>query len=253
LVVVRPEVLTRYAVALVRKVRGHPQEMGCISEADLLTGNLDYQGFRRLPATNEAEILRQLHETVVSHAWCLRQVCDGTTTLTFPSYFRRERPEQPSHPGVVVTYRFGGPVDTIYATLVVRLHHSTAFDTDELWKSAADFRTPQGHKLGIVLIREAEGRGRLDVYFEADVGKAFRMLFLRHVDEHLELHAKNVVLLRHYACQNKRCPRQGQSFTDQVAIDAALSPEGKGKVACPGCGKAIPLRDALKRKFAARP
>jgi hypothetical protein len=248
----RPEVLTGYAAALVRKVRGHPQEMGCISEDDLLTGNLDYQGFRRLPATNEAVILRQLHETVVSHAWCLRQVCDGTTTLTFPGYFRRERPEQPGHPGVVVTYRFSGPIDAVYATLVVRLHYSTAFDTDELWRSAADFRTQTGHRLGILLIREAEGRGRLDVYFEPDVSKQSRLLFLRHVDEHLELHAKNIVLLRHYACHNKRCPRHGQSFTDQVAIDTALSPGGKGRVLCPDCGKAIPLRDALKRDFAAR-
>ncbi len=248
----RPEVLTRYAAALVRKVRGHPQELGCISEDDLLAGNLDYQGLQRLPARNEAVILRQLHETVVSRAWCLRQVCDGTTTLTFPSYFGRERREQPSHPGVVVTFRFIGPVDTIYATLVVRLHHSTAFDTDELWKSAADFRTPAGHKLGVLLIREDEGRGRLDVYFEPNIGKHFRVLFLRHVDEHLRLHAKNVALFRHYACHNKRCPRHGQSFTDQVAIDAAWSPGGKGRVLCPGCGKAILLRDTLKR-FDAEP
>lgn len=242
----RPEVLTCYAAALVRKVRGHPQELGCISEDDLLAGNLDYQGLRRLPATNEAVVLRKLHETVVSRAWCLRQVCDGATTLTFPSYFGRERPEQPSHPGVVVTYRFGGPVDAIYATLVVRLHHSTAFDTDELWKSAADFRTPTGHKLGILLIHEAEGRGRLDIYFEPNVGKHFRALFLRHVDEHLQLHANEVVLFRHYACHNKRCPRHGQSFTDQAAIDAALSPGGKGRVLCTGCGKAILLRETPK-------
>jgi len=28
------------------------------------------------------------------------------------------RQEQPSHPSVLVTYRFGGPADAIYATLV---------------------------------------------------------------------------------------------------------------------------------------
>jgi hypothetical protein len=33
-----------------RKVRGHPHEMGCISEADLLAGNLA----QRLPATDES-------------------------------------------------------------------------------------------------------------------------------------------------------------------------------------------------------
>ena len=248
-VLLQPEVLSRYAAALARKVRSHPQGMGCISEDDLLAGNLDYRDLQRLPATDEAVILRHLYATVVSRAWCLRQVCDGTTTLTFPSYFRRERPEQPSHPSVVVTYRFSGPADDIYATLVVRLHHTTAFDTDELWKSAADFKTQTGQRLGILLIREAEGRCRLDVYFAPDVGEDTRVLFLRYVHEHLQLHAKDVIRLRHYACQNKRCRRHGQAYTDQVAIDAALAPGGKGEVLCPGCGKAIPLRDATERKF----
>jgi hypothetical protein len=41
--------------------------------------------------------------------------------------WRRERKEQPSHPSVLVMYRFDGPADDIYATLVVRLHHTVAF------------------------------------------------------------------------------------------------------------------------------
>jgi hypothetical protein len=88
-------------------------------------------------------VLRTLLETFISRAWCLRQPCDGTAMLTFPSYFRRERKEQPSHPSVLVTYRFDGPADDIYATLVVRLHHTVAFQSTDLWKSAADFHPSQ--------------------------------------------------------------------------------------------------------------
>jgi hypothetical protein len=43
------EVLNHYAAAVVRKVRKHPQEMGCIREDELLAGDLDYQDFKRLP------------------------------------------------------------------------------------------------------------------------------------------------------------------------------------------------------------
>ena len=128
-ILLRPEVLSRYAAAVVRKVRKHPQELGCIREDELLAGDLDYQDFKRLPREDEAVVLRTLLESFISRAWCLRQPCDGSAMLTFPSYFRRERKEQPSHPSVLVTYRFDGPADDIYATLVVRLHHTVAFNT----------------------------------------------------------------------------------------------------------------------------
>ncbi|MCU0782641.1 MAG: hypothetical protein MUF81_01065, partial [Verrucomicrobia bacterium] len=95
-VLLRPEVLSRYAAAVVRKVRKHPQELGCIREDELLAGDFDHQDFKRLPREDEAVVLRTLLETFISRAWCLRQPCDGSAMLTFPGYFRRERKEQPS-------------------------------------------------------------------------------------------------------------------------------------------------------------
>ena len=248
-ILLRPEVLSRYAAAVVRKVRKHPQELGCIREDELLAGDLDYQDFKRLPCEDEAVVLRTLLETFISRAWCLRQPCDGSAMLTFPSYFRRERKEQPSHPSVLVTYRFDGPVDDIYATLVVRLHHTLAFEITDLWKSAADFKTQTGTKLGFTLTRETEGSSRLEVYFEPNVDENSRVLFLRYVHEHLVQHAQNVVRLRHYSCGNKKCDAFEQAFTDQAKIDKALAPGGKGKVFCPDCGKPIVLRDVIEEKF----
>jgi hypothetical protein len=97
---------------------------------------------------------------------------------------------------VLVTYRFDGPADDIYATLVVRLHHTMAFQSTDLWKSAADFQTQTGTKLGFTLTREAEGSSRLEVYFEPDVDGNSRVLFLRYVHDHLMQHAQNVARLR---------------------------------------------------------
>ncbi|MGH9421981.1 MAG: DUF4365 domain-containing protein, partial [Thermoanaerobaculia bacterium] len=248
-ILLRPEVLGRYAAAVVRKVRMHPQEMGCIREDEFLAGDLDYQDFKRLPREDQAVVLRTLLETFVSRAWCLRQPFDGTAMLTFPSYFRRERKEQPSHPSVMVTFRFDGPTDDIYATLVVRLHHTVAFQSKDLWKSAADFRTQTGAALGFTLSRESEGTSRLEVYFEPNVDPNSRVLFLRYVQDHLTQYAQNVVRLRHYACGNKKCDAFGQTFADQAKIDKALASGGKGKVFCPECGKPIPLRDVIEERF----
>jgi hypothetical protein len=247
-ILLRPEVLSRYAAAVVRKVRKHPQELGCIREDELLAGILDYQDFERLPPDDEIVILRTLHETFISRAWCLRQPCDGTALLTFPSYFRRERPEQPSHPNVLVTYRFSGHVEDIYATLVVRLHHTEVFETDQLWKFAADFKTQTGQSLGLKLSREPEGVARLDVYFNPDVDENSRLVFLRYAHNHLTEHALDVVRLRHYVCGYQKCETYNQPFTDQDRIDKALA-SGKEKVFCPDCGKPIPLRDVMEKKF----
>jgi WD40 repeat protein len=248
-ILLRPEVLSRYAAAVVRKVRKHSQEMGCIREDELLAGDLDYQDFERLIRDDEAVVLRTLLETFISRAWCLRQPFEGTAMLTFPSYFRRERKEQPSHPSVMVTYRFDGPTDEIYATLVVRLHHTVAFESTDLWKSAADFKTQTGAALGFTLMRESEGTSRLEVYFEPDVDQNSRVLFLRYVHDHLTQHAQNVARLRHYACGNKKCDSLGQAFIDHAKIDKAQAPGGKGKVFCQDCGKSILLHDVIEEKF----
>jgi hypothetical protein len=247
-ILLRPETLSRYAAALVRKVRKHPQEMGCILEEDLLAGDLDYQDFERLPSEDETIVLRALHQAVVGRAWCLRQPYGNKCLLTFPSYFRRERPQQPDHPSVLVTYRFTGPVDEIYATLVVGLHHTEVFESTELWKDAADFKTQTGAALGLTLTRETEGTSRLDAYFSPEVDENSRVLFLLYLDKHLKEHAGNVVRLRHYFCVNKRCRLVGKPFGYRTVIDEALA-AGDDKVHCPGCGKSIPLRDLIETKL----
>ena len=69
-------------------------------------------------------------------------------------------------PEVLVSYRFNGLLDDIYATLVVWLHHSHTIEKDELWRYAADFKTLTGKQLGLKLTRLGEGAGELEVYFD---------------------------------------------------------------------------------------
>src|SRR5262249_10942494 len=134
-------------------------------------------------------------------------------------------------------------------TLVVRLHHTEAFESEQLWRFAADFKTQTGRDLGLKLTREAEGNARLELYFSPAVEMDSRVIFERYVYNHLIEHAQDVVRLRHYSCGNKRCEAYGQPFTDQAKVDKALAKGGKGKVFCPDCGKPIQLRDVLEQKF----
>lgn len=167
-VLLQPERINGYAAAVIRKVRAHPDELGSIREADVLDGKLDYQDMQRLPHDEEQIVLQAMHQTFVDHWLCLREASEQGSLLVFPSYFKRERPAMGDHPAALVTYNFSGMLDEIYATLVVRLHHTTQFEKDQLWRFAADFKTVAGQRasqrIGLKLTRKSEGAGELTVY-----------------------------------------------------------------------------------------
>jgi hypothetical protein len=123
----------------------------------VLSGDLAFpKGNPRLDPDEERIVLLAMHQILVEHGLCLRDEDPeqkSPTMLVFPSYARRERPDLVEYPSVIVSYQFNGFLDDIYATLVVRLHHTHAFDRDQLWLDAADFRTMTDRRLG--------ARGRL--------------------------------------------------------------------------------------------
>ncbi len=113
-----------------------------------------------------------MHQILVEHGLCLRDEDPehkSPTMLVFPSYARRERPDLVKYPSVIVSYQFNGFLDDIYATLVVRLHHTQPFDRDQLWRDAADFKTMTKKRLGVKLTRRADGAGELEVYFDPEI------------------------------------------------------------------------------------
>jgi len=252
-VLIQPERINAYAQAVIQTLRDDPQERGCIPEERVLAGNLKYAStLERLPADEERIVLLAMHQTLVKQGLCLRMHDDSDTPtiptlLIFPSFYRRERPELDGHPAVFVSYRFNGFLDEIYATLVVRLHHTDPFDSDQLWRYAADFKTSKGRRLGIKLTRLGEGAGELSVYFDPVISVEEKMLFSRYVDEHLRTYAQDVVRHRHYVCPH--------CLTPVGSLDIAMKrlQEGKTDIGCLNCddlGKRVPLWDELEQRFA---
>ena len=90
-----------------------------------------------------------MHQTLVERGLCLRQPTAKGNLPVFPSYYRRERPDIVKYPAVLVNYRFTGFLDEIYATLVVRLHHTGPFQQDRLRRYTADFKMHTGKQLGV--------------------------------------------------------------------------------------------------------
>jgi WD40 repeat protein len=243
LVLLQPERINAYAAALVRKVRKQIDEIGVIPEEQVLAGDLEYADMSRLPKDEEDIILRAMHLMVVDRGLCIRQpVPDGRPLLIFPSLYKRERPERPSHPLILMTFRFEGHLDEIYATLVVRLHYTDLFNYKQLWLDAGDFESVTGEKIGLKMTRH-EGQGEITVFADGDVSEVSRLMFVRYVHEHLKARDPNCVRIRHYVCGKCKQP-----FDSQATIDRARAEKQK-HVFCGRCGKKIVFIDVIEQRF----
>jgi small GTP-binding protein len=266
-VLLQPERINAYAQAVIQTMREDQHERGCLLEEPVLQGALKYHSsMARLDADEERFVLLAMHQTLVERGLCLRQPTEKGNLLIFPSYYRRERPEQVSAPRVLVSYHFSGFLDELYATLVVRLHHTEAFEQDQLWRYAADFKTHIGKQLGVKLTRRSPGEGELEVYFDPTVAMEEKIIFSKYVHEHLLQHAQEVERLRHYIC-----PHCGTSVGNREVAMKRLNgwlqhrpaePDATGwlkfrkaktdapTIICSECEKRVPLWDELEQCFA---
>jgi small GTP-binding protein len=245
-VLLQPERINAYAGAVIRAVRAHPEEIGCITEERLVGGQLDYGGMERLPPDEEAIVLRAMYEALLQRGICLRENAEGGTFLIFPSYYRRERRRLEGDLPPIVTYRFEGPLDEIYSTLIVRLYHSAAFEQGSLWRYAAEFHTLGGKKrIRLKMTRQdEEGVGELSVDAERWISDEMVATFIGYVHEHLERKAQHVERNRHFVCLSCSAP-----VADHHVVRRLLE-AGRRETVCQSCGERVPLWDLVEELFA---
>lgn len=242
-VLLKPEYVNAYASAVVRTVRSHIDEIGSIREQDIINGNLNFEDMARLPAEHESIVLREMHQTFIDRGVCLREHTDAGALLIFPSYFKRERKDIGQHPAPFITFAFSGSFDEIYATLVVRLLHTTIVEKDALWKWAADFRTPAKKRVGIKVIKKSDGDAELAIYFEPDVSEDTKVTFVRYVYDHLRMRVPNLSRTRHYVC-----PHCGEAVESLRAVEERKK-RGFTDIPCSFCETRIPLFDLVEERF----
>ncbi|QDV42484.1 translocation protein TolB [Stieleria neptunia] len=253
-VLLQPERINAYAQAVIQTVREDEFDRGCISEKRVLDGDLTYHSSaERLPKDEEQFVLLAMHQILVERGLCIRhQAESGQMLLMFPSYYRRERQEPSLTPAVQVSYTFNGFLDEIYATLVVKLHHTREFTHDNLWRNAANFKTQAGEKsLGLRLIRKPEGQGELQAFFAEDMPVAEKIIFSKYIHEHLLQSGNDVRRFRHYVCLNDyRGNPCGTTANRDVAMERLEECGESAELQCQRCGATLCLWDELEERFA---
>jgi hypothetical protein len=240
LVLLQPELLDAYASALVQTAKEEPDGLGFIREDDALAGRFRLAAEERIAdQAQEKLLLIATVEELLRHEIALKETTDQGVDLVFPSQFTRERPDAPDIPGKQVTFGFEGPLHNIYASLAVRLAHSSLFRRQTMWQNAASFTATVGGTCGIHLRELEEGRGELALFYDGQAGTAVRAQFETYVAGHLEFRALPGTIVRHTI---RSCPSCGYVLPDDL-IRGKLG-LGMDTARCPLCEKSvISLRD----------
>lgn len=250
LVVLQPGWVNSYASSLVKLAGEANNQLGHVALATIQPGQLPDDGTPRLSQEDERQILPALVALFLERALAWKQDTDKGPMLVFPNFARLPRPEPPKRPGHTVLYRFTGPLEKIYSTLVVRLHYSGLFAETKLYRQAVDFQTATG-RLAALTMREEGERGELEVYFGEGLALDMQAILQNFINDHLKLKSNSLERLRNFSC-----PKCHTEATDRRAIDAALA-RGRPKIVCVYCDPddhpgMIDLNDVLERQFATK-
>jgi GTPase SAR1 family protein len=242
LVLLQPELLDAYASALVQAAKDEPDGLGFIRESDALDGRFRLSAEERLPdQAQEKLLLIATIEELLRHEIALKEPTNQGMDLVFPSQFTRERPDAPDIPGKQVTFAFEGPLYSVYASLAVRLAHSSLFRRETMWQNAASYTATVGGTCGIDLRELEEGRGELTLFYDEQASAAVRGQFETYVAEHLQQRALPGTIV-HRAI--RACSACGYVLPDDV-VRGRLA-RGSHTVRCPMCDESVIwLRDDM--------
>lgn len=240
LVLLQPELLDAYASALVQAAKEEPDGLGFISEAEALDGRFRLSAEERMAdPVQEKLLLIATVEELLRHEIALKEATDQGVDLIFPSQFTRERPDAPDIPGRHVTFAFEGPLYSIYASLAVRLAHSSLFRRQTMWQNAASYTATTGGICGIHLRELEEGRGELTLFYDAQATATVRGQFETYVAGHIQQRALPGTIVRR---ATRSCSACGYVLPDDL-VQGRLA-RGTYTVRCPMCDdNIISLRD----------
>ncbi len=175
-------------------------------------------------------------EELLQHELVLREPTEDGVQLVFPSAYRRDLPPSEAPKGDGVVFRFEGPVENVYATLIVRLTRSDRF-TRSPPGSRPPGSPPTKGECTVFLKYDGEGKAELWIGYDR-VPDALRNQFERFMHAHLDRRAT-----REASCGSVSTAARddGTAFTSEQ-VERVRS-RGRTIILCPVCEERVSLRD----------
>jgi len=147
-----------------------------------------------------------------------------------------------AHPRTEVAYRFSGSIETIYASLVVRLSYTNYFQREDQWKYAVEFSRDR-QRLGFSMQQVEEGTGELEIYFGTGISEPDRITFIRFVTDHLRTKGIDIhEQIRLY------CTKCGEEVKNRKAIEARVN-SGKLDIPCQFCATSVIIPKSIEERY----
>jgi GTPase SAR1 family protein/nucleotide-binding universal stress UspA family protein len=238
-VLLQPELLDAYAGAMVNAARDEPDGLGSILEAEVVNVEFPVPAAERVgDPLQERLLVHATLEELLLLELVLREPTKDGVQLVFPSAYRRDLPTSEMPRGDGVVFRFAGPIDNIYATLIVRLTRSDRFRRVDTWQSAARFAAEEGTcTVALKFEAEVEDEAELLIGYDRVPGET-RKQFERFVHTHLDRWATPGTITRE---RQYSCPDCGLAFTSEMIRE--VNRRGRLSILCPVCEIRVPLGD----------
>lgn len=251
-VLLQPELLDAYASAMVNAARKEPDGFGSIVEEDAFAGRFRIPTDERVKDKDQERLLLLATvEELLVHEIALREHADDGRYLVFPSQFNRDWPDAPDPEGKTVAIRFEGPVQSVYATLAVRLAHSGQFELERgnMWRNAAIYTADVGGTCGIYLREFEEAGAEIAVFFKG-ASEHTRFQFEEYVVTHLKRRAlrETIDISRSFICPKREC---GTTVPDTYARGRIK--QGLDWIECGVCSSRVSLADPKERLMTVYP
>jgi len=195
-VLLTPALLDAYAAELISAVREHEEGLGCISERCVLEGQFAFRRLEPLPEHDHLVLLRSLVDILLRGEICFRETTLSGDQLVFPLLSRSAATtSSPNVAGIV--YEFTGNMDSVYASVVVRLRYSRFFSGVTLSEHCATFHDVSDRSAMLEYRRTGPNHAQIAIGGTVPAAEA-ALVFLDFVDEHITRRTASVI--RRYRC-----------------------------------------------------
>jgi small GTP-binding protein len=236
-ILLAPDILTNLASSIILEARRNPRGLGVLEEARLLRSEYTLPELNNLNEEERKILLDAATVLFLEHNLCFRETFNQQVFLVFPSLINEKRPfDETVKMEEGASYQVRGPIENIYASLVVLLGYTNTFVRTHQWQNQAQYELGEGEICGFQQASYADGRIELVLYYGLNTPESVRLMFRGLFERFL---SRRELEISRY--QTVSCPKCYASLARNVVLDQLN--KGKNFSFCHECGEKVALPD----------
>lgn len=234
-ILLAPDLLNDLASSFVLEARRNPMGLGSLQESRLLRGEYSFPEVGGLSEAEKDLLFDGVINLFIKHNICFRQTVGGETFLIFPALINQKRPLlQDVETFDDTSYMVKGPVENVYASLVVLMGYTNTFKRTNSWQNQAQYEVHSGEVCGFRQSTEREGEAEFVLYYGKGVSPHTKLLFRGLFETFLNAGNLDVSVYEPVVCPACEYRQERSSVVKRMR-------EGKSYIYCDECGNRVPL------------